>query len=326
MAEWLFSSGGCVREHDFAEWDLARFRRGPVTAFLEEKPILPGVWLYRGEASGTSRFGIEVAGAAPTKGRFIMGSLLSSRGVVNLEGCEDMTWRDEGRFYVLSPIERRCRYEIDAQRGWRLIAVRLEIEAMDILSGDAPLPELARVALEGRRDNISDSAPLPGPLRALSHTLLRSPYEGAMGHLFRQAKVLELLAHQFETMGVRDDLPALSSAELAKVRMARDRLLSDLRDPPELEALARDVGLSAKKLNRGFRELYGTTVFSFLRDKRLDAARVALEAGTTLPLKQLAWELGYGQVSNFVTAFRRRFGVTPGSYRVEGSEDYVRRE
>jgi AraC-like DNA-binding protein len=34
-----------------------------------------------------------------------------------------------------------------------------------------------------------------------------------------------------------------------------------------------------------------------------------------LPLKQLAWELGYNQASNFVTAFRRRFGVPPGYYR-----------
>lgn len=83
-------------------------------------------------------------------------------------------------------------------------------------------------------------------------------------------------------------------------------------------------GLSAKRLNSGFRETYGTTVFNYLRDARLDAARAALEAGTPLPLKHLAWELGYSQVTNFVTAFRRRFGVTPGNYRVDGKGDYDR--
>jgi AraC-like DNA-binding protein len=103
--------------------------------------------------------------------------------------------------------------------------------------------------------------------------------------------------------------------DLAKVRVAHERLLHDLREPPDLDALAKDVGLSPKRLNRGFRELYGTTVFAFLRDARLEAARKALEAGTPLPLKQLAWELGYQQVSNFVTAFRRRFGVTPGAWK-----------
>lgn len=139
-----------------------------------------------------------------------------------------------------------------------------------------------------------------------------------MGRLFQQSKVLELLAHLFDRHGA--DAPAgtgpgLTAVERARVRLARERLLHDLRMPPDLESLALDVGLPPKRLNRGFRELYGTTVFNHLRDARLEAARAALEEGTPLSLKQLAWTLGYGQVSNFVTAFRRRFGVSPGSYR-----------
>ncbi len=66
-----------------------------------------------------------------------------------------------------------------------------------------------------------------------------------------------------------------------------------------------------------------------LRDARLDAARAALQGGTPLSLKQLAWELGYGQVTNFVTAFRRRFGVPPGAYRANAPRpqgDYASRQ
>jgi AraC-like DNA-binding protein len=54
-----------------------------------------------------------------------------------------------------------------------------------------------------------------------------------------------------------------------------------------------------------------------------------LQGGTPLSLKQLAWELGYGQVTNFVTAFRRRFGVPPGAYRATAPRpkgDYVSRQ
>lgn len=326
MADWLFSSGNCAFPYDFGEREQVKFRRGAVRAYLAETAILPGVWLYRGEASGQSRFGIEVDGGGAERGRLILGSMLASRGLVNLEGCDDKHWRDDGRFYILSPTERRVRYDIDAERGWRLVAVRLEGEALDLLGSDGSVPELARQVLEGRRDDVSDMAPLPSALRSLGHTLLRSPYEGPMQTLFRQAKVLEMLAHQFAAFDGGGESPRLNARELARVRAARDRLLFDLREPPDLEALAREVGLSAKRLNRGFRELYGTTVFTYLRDARLDAARAALEGGSTLPLKQLAWELGYGQASNFVTAFRRRFGVTPGSFRPETIVDYAREE
>lgn len=325
MADWLFSSGECSVASDFADRERIGFRHGAAKAYLEETPVLPGIWLYRGEASAGVRFGVDVDGGPPGHGRMILGAMLSSRGVASLEGCDEQAWRDDGRAYIMTPMERRVRYDIEAERSWRAVAVRLEQEALDLLGAGGGLPNMVRQALEGRRDDILEMAPLSGGLRALGHAMLRSPYGGRMNSVFRQAKVLEMLALQFSALGSKSGNSAFSPGELAKVRMARESLLSDLRDPPDLERLARDVGLSAKRLNRGFRALFGTTVFDYLRDARLDAARSALEAGTPLSLKQLAWEMGYGQVSNFVTAFRRRFGVTPGSYRAGSIEDYAQR-
>ncbi len=329
MQNWLFSSGHCEWAHDFDERQRADFRRGPVRAYLEETPVFPGIWLYRGEAVGRSRFNMEVEAGTGTKGRLILGSMLAGRGVMALEGCDEQTWREDGRTYLLSPTERRVRYDIAADDGWRTIALRLETEALDLLGSDGNLPEVMRNVLEGRVDDLADVAAISGPLRAVSHMLLSMPYERSMRRLFRQAKVLELLAHLFDRFETEDDRGTLAAGELARVRKARERLLADLREPPDLETLALDVGLTAKRLNRGFRSLYGTTVFNYLRDARLDAARAALQGGTPLSLKQLAWELGYGQVTNFVTAFRRRFGVPPGAYRANAPRpqgDYASRQ
>lgn len=315
MQNWLFSSGHCEWAHDFDARQRADFRRGPVEAYLEETPVFPGIWLYRGEATARSRFNMEVEAGRDTRGRIILGSMLAGRGVMALEGCDEQTWREDGRTYLLSPTERRMRYDIAAEDGWRTIALRMETEALELLGGDGNLPDVVRDVLEGRVDDLADVAAISGPLRAVSHMLLRMPYEGSMRVLYRQAKVLELLAHLFDRFEAEGDSGPLASKELARVRRARERLLEDLREPPDLETLALEVGLTPKRLNRGFRGLYGTTVFNYLRDARLDAARAALEGGTPLSLKQLAWELGYGQVTNFATAFRRRFGVAPGAYR-----------
>jgi len=316
MADWLFSSGGCSYPHDFREGPQVRFRHGQVRSFVEETQVLPGIWLYRGEAAGRCRFSIRVDGTGKPRdgGRLVMGAMLAGRGALGLDGQADQFWREDGRFYALAPVERRVRYEVEAEQGWRAVALRLEREALDMLGGDQGVPEMVRSALEGRRHDFSETAPLSGALRSLGHLLLRPAYSGAMHRLFQQAKTLEFLAHQFDLISL-ESVSGFTSAELARVRRARDQLLADLRDPPDLHTLAAGAEMSAKRLNRGFRSLYGTTVFDYLRDARLDAARAALEAGTPLSLKSLAWELGYGQVSNFSTAFSRRFGVPPGAYR-----------
>lgn len=321
MRDWLFASGGCEVRHDFARRERIDFVRGAAEAFMEEVPVFPGVWFYRAASDGRSRFRISI-GDTPRGGRMVLGAMLSGAGTVSMAGCDDQDWREEGRFFALTPVERRVDYDIRAQRGWQSVAVRLEEEALGMLGAEDGTPATVLQALEARREDLAAMAPLSAPLRTLARGLMRPRYGGTMGRLYRQAKVLELLAHQFDTLGETGrDAGAPLGHELRRVREARERLVADLRDPPDLDTLAASVGLTPRRLNRGFRQIYGTTVFGYLRDARLDAARDALEAGSTLPLKQLAWALGYNQASNFVTAFRRRFDVPPGEYRRVREED-----
>jgi AraC-like DNA-binding protein len=112
----------------------------------------------------------------------------------------------------------------------------------------------------------------------------------------------------------------LTLRELNRVREARERLLADIQNPPDLAELARSVGMTPKRLNFGFRQLFGDTAFHYLLEVRMKTAKRMLDDGFEQPLKQVAWLVGYSQVSNFVTAFRRRFGVSPGIYRRSESD------
>ena len=51
---------------------------------------------------------------------------------------------------------------------------------------------------------------------------------------------------------------------------------------PTLDELALAVGLNEKRLNAGFRALFGATVFEVLRNERLDHARIAIAEGARL--------------------------------------------
>jgi AraC-like DNA-binding protein len=63
-----------------------------------------------------------------------------------------------------------------------------------------------------------------------------------------------------------------------------------------------------------FRTLTGATPLEYLTDWRMQQAKSMLEDRET-PLKQIVASLGYASDAAFRTAFKRRVGQTPGSYR-----------
>jgi AraC-like DNA-binding protein len=73
------------------------------------------------------------------------------------------------------------------------------------------------------------------------------------------------------------------------------------------------VRLGEKRLNAGFRLLFGATVFEVLRNDRQAHAQAVLEA-EAVGLKEVARHVGYNPVSNFVSAFIRRYGAPPRQY------------
>ncbi|MEM1428320.1 MAG: AraC family transcriptional regulator [Pseudomonadota bacterium] len=90
----------------------------------------------------------------------------------------------------------------------------------------------------------------------------------------------------------------------------RDRILAEPGAPYALASLSVETGMSVPALTRSYRDRFGISVFASIREARLLAARAALAEGGTIA--EAAGIAGYGHISNFSTAFRRRFGVTPG--------------
>ncbi|QAR34039.1 AraC family transcriptional regulator [Geovibrio thiophilus] len=90
------------------------------------------------------------------------------------------------------------------------------------------------------------------------------------------------------------------------------RLITEnLSNPPTLVSLAKSAGLNLFKLKNGFKEVFGTTVNGFITDKRMEKAKVMLESGD-YSVSNIAWDLGYTNVSHFIELFRRQYGMTPG--------------
>ncbi|WP_437744981.1 AraC family transcriptional regulator [Sorangium sp. So ce1504] len=81
-----------------------------------------------------------------------------------------------------------------------------------------------------------------------------------------------------------------------KIEPARRLLVEHMNAPPSLRQLARHVGLNEVKLKTGFRTLFGTSVFAYLRTERLERARRLL-AQRHLSITEVAAQVGYANPS-----------------------------
>jgi AraC family transcriptional activator of tynA and feaB len=81
------------------------------------------------------------------------------------------------------------------------------------------------------------------------------------------------------------------------------------------ELLAREVGMSMRGLYRMFARK-GLVVARYIKNRRLDLCAESLrQSGTEQKLSALGYSWGFSDSSYFSTAFKSRFGISPGEYR-----------
>jgi len=134
--------------------------------------------------------------------------------------------------------------------------------------------------------------------------------------LYFRGKALELLSLYFNRSEDADieQCPFLEDeTNVIKIRKAKDIIISRMAEPPTLQALSEEIGLSLKKLKEGFKQIYGDTVYSFLFDYKMEVARKLLEAGN-YNVNEVGVKVGYSASSHFIAAFKKKYGTTPKKY------------
>lgn len=98
-----------------------------------------------------------------------------------------------------------------------------------------------------------------------------------------------------------------------KIKKAKDIIISRMSEPPSLQDLANEIGLTLKKLKEGFKQIYGDTVYGFLFDYKMEQARRLLESNQ-YNVNEVGLKIGYSTSSHFIAAFKKKFATTPKKY------------
>jgi AraC-like DNA-binding protein len=195
------------------------------------------------------------------------------------------------------------------------LALELEPQRLRELYGGPRLPELLEKFLANTAGYGLHQQPMTPALSRLLDELLYSDARGGSRQLLLEAKGLELLAILMDELTLASlALAPLGPADVERLERARRVLLARMACPPALPELAREVGLNEFKLKSGFRELFGTSVFGYLRAERMERARRLLAEGR-LNVSEVAGRVGYANPSKFASAFRKHFGVPPSAVR-----------
>ena len=111
--------------------------------------------------------------------------------------------------------------------------------------------------------------------------------------------------------------PAPPVALRSTSQIISERILTNLAEPPGLDALAAEFSLRKETLIRTFKQDTGLTPGSFLNMARIEYARARLRAGDALA--DIGYQTGFADQSHFHKTFVNYTAATPRQYANGGS-------
>lgn len=146
--------------------------------------------------------------------------------------------------------------------------------------------------------------------------LLNNTYTDSLENIYINAQTQMLLLYSLECMVGEKDVESFQCKFLSneldreKIIRAREILLQHIGEPITIKELSRKVAINECYLKKGFKELFGTTIFDFYQGQRMEHARYLLyEKG--LSVTEVSLMLGYSSISHFSTAFKKHTGLKP---------------
>ncbi|HEY6064114.1 MAG TPA: AraC family transcriptional regulator [Chitinophagaceae bacterium] len=164
--------------------------------------------------------------------------------------------------------------------------------------------------------SFSKTLPLCGKTRMVLEALLNQTYTGSLENIYINAQTQMLLLYSLDCMLGEKEIDVVNCKFLAneldreKIVKAREVLIQHIGEPITIKELSRKVAINECYLKKGFKEMFGTTIFDFYQSQRMEHAKYLLyEKG--LSVTEVSMMLGYSSISHFSTAFKKHTGLKP---------------
>ena len=158
--------------------------------------------------------------------------------------------------------------------------------------------------------------PLCGKTRIVIEGLLNHTFTDSLENIYINAQTQMLLLYSMDCMIGEKQVDVINCKFLAneadreKIINAREILIQHIGEPITIKELSRKVAMNECYLKKGFKEMFGSTIFDFYQSQRMEHAKYLLyEKG--LSVTEVSLMLGYSSISHFSTAFKKHTGLKP---------------
>lgn len=209
--------------------------------------------------------------------------------------------------------------EISAHAGLKMFEVGLALPLFKRLANnDSALLETMLKHIQDQRSGMlgRHHMPITFPMSRVIDEIINCNRTGYFKKLFLEAKVIELFLLQIEQFEGHNcqAFCTLKKGDTDKIHEARNIIEKRINEPCSLLDLSRMVGLNDFKLKKGFKEVFGTTVFGYLSDLKMRRAKEILLT-QDIPISEISRLSGYKNQTHFTAAFKKKFGALPGQVR-----------
>lgn len=172
------------------------------------------------------------------------------------------------------------------------------------------LPAAFKEFAYGQRSGLYQTIVLSPEVRQILQDLMNIDHTGLSRQFLVESKVLELISIQLEYL-TGASCQERASPKDEKLEKCRNMLIANFSRPPFLIDLTKEVGINLFDLKVGFKRLFGTSPYQYLKNYRLEQAYQMLGNGMTV--NEVADKIGYVSIGSFSNAFFEKFSQRPSS-------------
>jgi len=237
----------------------------------------------------------------------------------------DVSYKSKIHNYGFSTSNNRTDIELIKEENSESKAKKGEINKIslivkkDFLAKNLPLNKKSDYVLNALEKNSCQELLKSEATNFLTNKILNQlyhfdMYEGNLGDIFLQSKVLELLYSELIELS-KDSKEVISNnikfneQDKESLYKAKELILS-LKEDLTISSLSKKVRLNEFKLKYGFKQLFNTTIGQMILEQKMLYAKQLLET-SEFSISEISSFVGYKHQQNFSTAFIQFFGIRP---------------
>ncbi|MBK0369242.1 helix-turn-helix domain-containing protein [Flavobacterium agrisoli] len=220
--------------------------------------------------------------------------------------------------FYLPQIKGELQYQTSRRKTLEITFTESYLKELFFPNFESTIPCLAK-AIQLQKEFVmwENSKPISPKLHTIINDILHCQYTGKIKKAHLESKIVEILVHLFSIIlneETTEKTTEINDIDLQKIIVIEAILASQFKAKHSLKSLAATVGLNDFKVKKYFKLVYGTTVFSYLNQLKMDYAKQFL-LENNCPISTVSEELGYKNPHHFTVAFKKKFGYLPSKLK-----------